>query len=480
VTSDRRTALTRAGVRALAGAAGLAASAVVVIAAITLPLPSAQAQPAARTVTPVPATASVACPGSLLTLGTSTGSGSGSGTAQLAGLGAPTVVSGGDSSSPASVPISAADVQTKSTGLLAFSEPARDAQREPLLAAAQSLAANSPELRGFAAANCAQPDFEQWLVGGATSLGSTTLVVLGNPGDVAATVDVAVYTEQGLAQAAGGRGILVQPHTQRVVPLAGLAPNASATVVHVTSTGGTVSAVLQESAISGVTPQGAEWVGPATAPGKKLVIPGTVIDASGLSAAAATDAGDGGAPVLRVLPVGGADAKLTIGVRADNGAGGGTASTASASHGVVSEIPLSHVGAGTYTVTVDSTEPIVAAVHASTADATAGTDFTWFPAAAPLTGAVAVPIAPGPSAVMHLANESSSKITLKLDGPGGGTVSVPAGASISRPQGTRGVQTTMDAQGLYVSVSYAGPGQIASYAAYPTGASASALTVYKR
>ncbi|GAA4175588.1 DUF5719 family protein [Gryllotalpicola koreensis] len=475
MATDRRTVLTRAGVRVLAGAAGLAASAVVALAAFTLPLPSAHAQPASRTVTPVPASASVACPGGLLSLGAGGSAGS---TAALTLLGESTVVSGGGSGTPSAVALKAVDASGSSPQ--AFELPAKGAGAEPLLAAAESTSVRTEEVRGLAAANCAQPDFEQWLVGGATSLGATTLVVLGNPGDVAATVEIDAYSEQGLAEAAGGKGILVQPHTQQVVPLSGLVPNATATVVRVTSTGGTVSAQLQESEISGVTPQGAEWIGPGASPAKKLVIPGAVVDTTGIKGATATDDGDGGVPVLRVLPAGTKDAKLTIGVKADKGGSGGTATTSTVSHGVVSEIPLEHLGNGTYTVTVESTEPVVAAVHTGTVDAKTGSDFAWYAAAPALSGAVALPVAPGPAATLHLANTSGAAVTVKLAGPGGGSIAVPAGASISRGLKSSGVLTTSDAQGLYASISYKTKGQLAAYVVYPTSTSASALTVYKR
>ena len=458
----------------LAGAAGLAASAAVAVAVFTLPLPSAHAQPVSRTVTPVPAAATVACPGPLLTLG------SGGSSSTLTALGTPNVVSGGDSSSPSPVAVEAPDVASGGALPKAFHEPASNAQREPLLAAAQSYAASTAELSGLAVANCAQPDFEQWLVGGATSLGATTLVVLTNPGDVAATVSIDVYFEQGKAAASGGRGIIVQPHSQHVVPLSGLAPNARATAVHVTSIGGTVSAALQESEITGITPQGVDWVGPTAPPAEHVVVPGAVVIPAAQGAeTAGTDTG-GGTPVLRVLPIGGTDAKLTIGVKPEGGSGTGTASSVTVTHGVVSEVPLDKLGKGTYTVTVDSSEPVVAAVHSPTTDATAGSDFAWYAAAQPLTGQVAVAVAQGPGAYLHLVNPTSAAVTVKFSGPGAAAVTVPAGASVSRPLSQRGVLTTSDAQGIYLAVGYSAPGQLAGYVAYPAGTSASALTVYPR
>jgi hypothetical protein len=466
--TDRKIALARLGGRTAAGVAGLAATAAVLGAVFTLPLSTAHAQPASRVVRPVPATATVACPGPLLTMS------SDSAATQLSPEGKPNVISGGSEQSPASVPLSVQDVSGAHPA--AFHTPASDGH-EPLLAGATSLAVDTSELRGLAAANCASPGFDEWLVGGATSLGQTTLVVLSNPGDVAATVKIDSYFEQGLAAGAGGNGVLVQPHTQRVVPLSGLVPNASATIVHVTSTGGTVSAELQQAAISGVTPQGADWAGPAAAPAKRLVVPGVVVAGA---ASGAADSDDAGVPALRVMPVGDKDAKLSIGARPESGSAGGQAVSVTVSHGMVSEVPLDKLGKGTFTVTVDSSAPVVAAVRSSATDAKAGTDFAWYAAADRLTGAAAIPIAPGPNGYLHLVNTSDSAVTLKLDGPGGGQVSVPAGASASRPISSRGVLTTGDAHGLYVGVGYSGAGQLASYVAYPTSASEAALKVYKR
>ncbi|MCL2794573.1 MAG: DUF5719 family protein [Microbacteriaceae bacterium] len=464
----------RIGGRAIAGLAGLAASACVVGAALSLPVAGVHTTPTARTVTPVPASASAACPGPLLSLASDTGT---AGTS-LSAASAPAVVAGGGAQAPSASSLSAPDVHGAATPAQAFEQPARGAET-PVLAAAQSSTAATSDLSGFAATACAAPDYDSWLVGGATDLGSTTLVVLSNPGDVAATVDLDIYSEQGPVVANGGRGIVVAPHQQTVVPLAGLAPNASATVVHVTSTGATVTAHLQESQITGLTPQGVDWVAPTAAPADHVVIPGAVVDTTMLTSGG-SDAGDGGVPVLRVLPVGGKDAKLTVSVRPESGAKAGDAQTATASHGVVSEIPLDRLAAGTYTVTVDSDVPVVAAVGTSTTAAGKGTDFTWYAAARSLTGPTAIPVADGPGRTLHLVNTSGSDILVKFTGASTLSVKVPAGGAASQPIGASGVLTTDDAQGLFASVSYAGAGQLSSYVVYPTGAAASALAVYRR
>lgn len=472
--SERRDVLGRIGVRAIAGLAGLAATACVVTAALSWSVPGAQAKPETRTVAPVPATATAACPGPLLSLDAS-----GASTAMTA-VGSPSVVSGAGSRGAQRMGIAAPDVRTDGSAPQAFRAPAVDKDTEPLLAAAQTLTASGSELHGLAAANCAQPDYDTWLVGGSTALGSTTLVVLANPGDVAATVNLDVYSEQGAVDAAGGRGVLVQPHTQHVIPLVGLAPNASATVVHVSSTGAAVSAHLQESQVTGVTPEGVEWVGPTAGAATHVVVPGTVVDTSALTNATGSDSGDGGVPALRVLPVGDKDAKLTISAKPEHGSKGGMASTVSVSHGVVSEVPLDRLGGGTFTITVDSDVPIVAAVRSTTIDKTQGADFAWFAAAQPLRGAAAIPVAAGSVTRLHLVNPGSSAVTVALTGSAKLNLKVPAGGSVYATMQKPGILTATDGHGVYASLSYVNKGQIASYLAYPTAASAASLTVSRR
>jgi hypothetical protein len=472
--NERGVVLGRIGVRAVAGLAGLAATACVVTAALSWSAQGAQAKPESRVVTPVPATATAACPGPLLSLDTSGAS------KALTAVGAPSVVSGAGDSSAQTMRVAAPDVVSDGSAPQAFRAPAVDSDTEPLLAAAQTLTGSGDELHGLAAANCAQPDYDSWLVGGSSALGATTLVVLMNPGDVAATVDLDVYSERGAVDAAGAHGISVRPHAQHVVPLAGLAPNASSTVVHVVSTGSAVSAQLQESQVTGVTPQGVEWVGPTAGAAKHVVVPGAVVDTSALTNGTGSDGGDSGVPVLRVLPIGDKDAKLTISAKPETGSKGGTASTVTVSHGVVSEVPLDRLGGGTFTITVDSDVPIVAAVRSTTVDKKNGADFAWYSAAEPLRGAAAIPVAPGPNAELHFVNPGDAAVTIKLTGAGTRSVTVPAGGSVFLKPTAAGVFNTSDAHGVFASLSYWTKGQLAAYPAYPTGASAAALTVNRR
>ena len=125
-----------------------------------------------------------------------------------------------------------------------------------MLAGAQSQTVARETLSGFAAASCTEAVAESWLVGGATDVGRTGIVLLANPTAVAATVDVRVIGETGRVDAPSALGIIVPPGSQRVLSLAGLAPNVVSPVVHVTSTGGAIAASLEHSVIEGLDARG--------------------------------------------------------------------------------------------------------------------------------------------------------------------------------------------------------------------------------
>jgi len=114
---------------------------------------------------------------------------------------------------------------------------------------------DAAELRGLAVAECLPPAPTSWLVGGSTTTGRSSTIVLSNPGDVAATVDVAVWGADGPLDTAGTSGLIVPPGAQRVIPLSGIAPDEASPVVGITSRGGAVAATLQQSTIIGLEPR---------------------------------------------------------------------------------------------------------------------------------------------------------------------------------------------------------------------------------
>lgn len=456
-------AVALAGARVAGTLVAVGVAVVVVGAATVLPIPTVAPTPASTLVAPVATPQSLACPGGFLRLGDAQGQDA----TTASSVGAPTTASVGD---PTTVALSGPAAGSGLTG-------AADTD----VSGAQLQALAAPDVSGLAAATCAPATSSAWLVGGSTSVGRTTLVVLSNPSDVSATVDLELWGEQGPVTASGATGIVVDAGSQTVIALSGLAPNLASPVVHVQSTGGLIVATLQETIVRGLETAGADVVGATADPSPDVIIPGiTVRAAVNVENRIATDGSGASADldgVLRVIAPGTADAHLTIDV-APVGAGEGTSYTATAAAGVVSDIPLGVTDDGEYTVTVTSDEPIVAAARVSTAStpdpASNTSDVGWVVAPPRLASASSITVVNGPSPTLHLANPGAAAIDVTVDDA---TVSLAAGASESQPIAPGG--HTISATGAVVaSIGYAGDGQLAGYSVEPRAADADPLLVF--
>ena len=137
---------------------------------------------------------------------------------------------------------------------------------------------DAQDYTGFAAAACAEPSGSIWLVGGSTAVGRTTLLTLANPSPVDATVGSHhPESETARSSAPGMSGIEVQAGAQRVISLAGFAPDVASPVVHVDARGGQVVASLQQSIVRGLDAGGVDLVDAGADPATHLVIPGVRI-----------------------------------------------------------------------------------------------------------------------------------------------------------------------------------------------------------
>nr|WP_246298125.1 DUF5719 family protein [Leifsonia soli] len=357
----------------------------------------------------------------------------------------------------------------------------RNATKPPLFAAAQMQSADADDLAGLAAAACAEPAADTWLVAGSTALGQTSLVLLSNPSEVDATVDLTVFTETGAVDAPGAAGILVPARSQKVVPLAGLVPSAAATVVRVQTTGGQVAATLQQSFEQGIQPRGAELAGPTGGPARQQIVPGVTITSTDAIQGEQSAEGVGFAfPVVRLLAPGQADAQVTVGAVGETGTAVGNSYATTVKAGQVAEIPLDHLKDGSYTVTVNSNVPVVASVRTSVIG-TKARDFTWFASAQELQDDLLASIPSGADATIHFANagEADTTVTVSRTRPGGTPtkIVVPAeGGSHARlGPGAYGIT---GADGLRGSVSFAADGRASSFALSPPGPLAAPITVY--
>lgn len=346
------------------------------------------------------------------------------------------------------------------------------------LAAAERVRASTPDLSGLAAAECLTPARTAWLVGGSTTVGRTTWIVLSNADVVDAVVDLRLWGDNGPIEAVGSTGIIVGAGSQRVLPLSGFAVDEPSPVVQVTSSGGSVAATLQTSIVRGLDPDGLSVVTPVAAPDVRHVIP--ALPVIGLEAVLERFSADGGAdalPALRMLAPGDAPVEVTVTLVPPAGVVGLTTQT-TLDPGVVVDLPLSDIADGEYGVVIEASAPIVAAGR-TTVTGASGSDVEWFAPAAPLAAgeealAAVAPLGAdaGLGPVLHLLAPGGADV--EIDGlavtvPPGSVVTVPVASDAGlriRPSGT-----------VHASITYRGDGLLAGSRVAPRPAAAGSVTV---
>ncbi|MFN4003064.1 DUF5719 family protein [Microcella sp.] len=348
------------------------------------------------------------------------------------------------------------------------------------LAASQSVLAGTPEVTGLAAAECLAPARSAWLVGGATTVGRTSWVVLTNADDVDATVDLRLWGSTGPLEAPGASGITVPAGSQRVVPLAGLAVDEPSPVVQVSSSGGSVAATMQTSIVRGLTPSGLSIITPLAEPASRHVIAGLPVIAGQLALERSTaDGGVDGLTALRLLAPGADDAAVTVTLVAQDG-GVGLVTETLLEAGTVLDLPITLLADGEYGVIVQSDQPIVVAGRTSTATAET-IDVEWFTPSPVLEAGVEVLTAVAPlddagSAVLHLvAPDEAAEVTVD-----GRVVTVPAGGGVVVPSPANTALRLSTTAPVHASMSYRAAGLLAGSRVLPPPAASSALTIFPR
>lgn len=354
---------------------------------------------------------------------------------------------------------------------------------------AQSQRIETERLLGYSASACAETASEQWLVGGATTVGSLTTVSVSNPGQVTATVALRVYTEAGEVESLTGAGLIIPAGEQRTVSVNGLAPDAEEVAVLVESRGAPVTATLQVSRTDVLRANGIDTTNAQLSPSRTVLIPGVLIPkANGLDDVDAH--GHVIAPVtVRVLNPGAEPGTAVVtGITKD-----GTrlnAARVPVLPGEVQDLVLEELSAEATTIEVSADVRVVAAARITAEDAD-GSDLAWLPpapvleAATPL--ALAVAQGPGPQLTLVAPGDEEATVTLTPDGDAKQadarkpiTVRVPAGASVTTGLGANTGYRLEATQPIAASVTFGGDGQVSGYPAVPAAPRTDSLTVYTR
>ncbi len=324
------------------------------------------------------------------------------------------------------------------------------------VAAAELQQVNTTNLFGFAASSCAEPTHDQWLVGGGTTLGQSTTLVLGNPADVPATVQVTLFNADGQIDAARTAGVLVPPASQRIVSLNGYAPGTERLVAHVESTGAAVTAALGISHTIDIRSYAVDTVTRQLAPSTQLVVPAvTNVGAHEHGPTGNIHEQDDFPVVVRVLAPGGAEGSATVRVLTADGVSESVSDIEVAGN-AVTDVVIDRWPDDGQAVIIEATVPVVGGVFGS-ADVAPNHDYSWF-APAPLLSAGqdhAVAIVPGGELVIANPGSTDAEVSLtrqaapaKDDADGGDddgsndaagssakpesrVVNVPAGSAVS-------------------------------------------------
>lgn len=305
----------------------------------------------------------------------------------------------------------------------------------PGLVATQEWTAATKDLRGLVSAPCGTPTDDAWLVAGGGAAGRQERLVLVNPGANVVTADVTLIGRTGPVASPSGTGVVVPARGRTALLLDALSSSETAPVAHVTTRGGLVYAVLNDSWLDGSVPAGSDDTVAAAPPARTVVIPAVPL---------------AGAGILRVGVVGTHEA--VVQVRTLSASGGaplpsnGVATVAGQS---VAEFDLSRVPAGTHAIQVTADEPVVAAAVTSRRTGRGPGDFAWSGSTLPVTGlsGSAFPAGgPAPSRMLALVSSGDTAVVEVTTVAGSGaestqraSVGTDATAGVALPAGVRSV-----------------------------------------
>ena len=146
----------------------------------------------------------------------------------------------------------------------------------PGLVAAQTTQDSYDENRGLSSTACLGPDTSWWFVGGGSSAGRQSQLVLVNPEATPAELDVSISGPDGPVTTPRLRGMVVEPRSRIVVRLSREAPRLLAAAWHVEVRSGRVVAAVSDSELDGFVPRGSDWIPASADPATRVLIPGVI------------------------------------------------------------------------------------------------------------------------------------------------------------------------------------------------------------
>lgn len=143
------------------------------------------------------------------------------------------------------------------------------------LLAGQANRVGAGRAAGLASLACAPARSQWWFVGGGAQLGRRDTLVVGNPADTPASLDIELLGRDGPVVPVAGRGIEIGARSQVELRLDALAPDEDLLAVNLKATAGQVTAaLLQVAAEVGGSARGSDFIAPSAPPQREVVIAG--------------------------------------------------------------------------------------------------------------------------------------------------------------------------------------------------------------
>lgn len=277
----------------------------------------------------------------------------------------------------------------------------------PVVDSVQTTVTAQGDYRSLSMSRCLPTTTSASFLGVSTQRGSSSQLVLRNPGDRPATAAVQVWTAEGPAAMAGRSQVVVAPRTEQRILLESIVPGHDQIGVGVEVIGAPLAMHVQATQREGLTPGGAEILGPLDAASREIVVPGVRSEQTVPTVVLANSQGEDTTATLTVLGPGGALPDIApedIEIPA----------------GAVVAIPLEGLPAGDHAVQVEAAEPLHAVVRSEvTAPDLPGdtigapVDFALAaPAPALRSHAVTALPAGGPAGHLSLVSTRDTEVTL--------------------------------------------------------------------
>ncbi|MGH8828315.1 MAG: DUF5719 family protein, partial [Jiangellaceae bacterium] len=302
-----------------------------------------------------------------------------------------------------------------------------DGALAPGLGAEQSMLVQADDLRGLSTTACTSPSREHWFIGASGEVGRRGRLILANPTDVPAVVDIALWDEAGPIDAPATQDIGVPARSQQIVLVDALAPDSAQVAVRVTTSQGRVTAALEQRETAEITPQGITFIPASVAPATEVVVPGVP---------------GHGQRSLRIFAPGEIDAIVSVRLLGPGGPFtpvGQEVLTVPA--GSVLDVPLDSAGTDPVGIELTSDEPVTASVRVVDTPGDGGLqEVAYTSASAPLAGPAAVLLgraSGGFTTTLFISSVTTSagRVVVRTLGADGAvaeeqTVDVPAGGTV--------------------------------------------------